>query len=304
MVVDTVRPGPLPRSMRAILLVLLLVLGIPAVPALAQALPPRIERFVNASDGTRLHVIEAGPRGAPTILLIPGWTMPAWIWDPQLRAFSRHYHVVAMDPRGQGGSDVPSVGYDHIRRSRDIADVIATLGSNRVVVVAWSLAVLEVLAYVNTQGDGRLAGLVLVDNSVGEDPPPPPPPPKPPKPPPPVPHAESMRRFVAGMFRQPRDPAWLARLTEATLRTPEPAARALLSYPVPRTYWREAVYATRVPLLYVVRPRWAAQAANLSRNRAGTETEIFPDAGHALFVDEPARFNSLVESFIRRRVWP
>ena len=85
---------------------------------------------------------------------------------------------------------------------------------------------------------------------------------------------------------------------------PEPAAKALLAYPVPRSFWRDAVYATQRPVLYVVRPRWAEQAQNLARNRAGTETDIFYEAGHALFVDEPARFNRLVEGFIRRRVWP
>jgi non-heme chloroperoxidase len=53
-----------------------------------------------------------------------------------------------------------------------------------------------------------------------------------------------------------------------------------------------------------VRPRWVAQAENLVRNRPGTESEIFTNAGHALFVDEPDRFNTIVESFIRRRVWP
>jgi non-heme chloroperoxidase len=57
-------------------------------------------------------------------------------------------------------------------------------------------------------------------------------------------------------------------------------------------------------LLYVVRPRWEAQAATLRRNRPGTETDIFQDAGHALFVDEAARFNAVVDAFIRRRVWP
>ncbi len=273
--------------------------------ARADAHPAAMRRhFVTASDGTRLQVTEAGAPGARTILLVPGWTMPAWIWDAQVRAFSRSWHVVAMDPRGQGGSDIPAAGYDHVQRARDIGAVIAATARQPVVVVAWSLAVLETLALVRTQGDARIAGLVLVDNSVGEDPPPPTPPPPPPNPPPKPPHAEAMRRFVAGMFRTQRDAAWLDRLTQATLRLPEPQARTLLSWPVPRSYWKEALYATSRPVLYVIRPRWEPQAANLARNRAGTEIEIFPNAGHALFVDEPARFNAVVESFVRRRVWP
>ena len=261
------------------------------------------ERMVTASDGTRLHLIEAGIGRPHTMLLVPGWTMPAWIWMPQIRGFSRTHHVVAMDPRGQGGSDVPGSGYDYVRRAQDIGDVVASLGSASVLIVAWSLAVLETLAYVRLSGDQRVAGLVLVDNSVGEEPPPPPPP-KPAPNAPKLPHDESMRRFVRGMFRHPPDAAYLDQLTEATLRTPEDAARALLSYPVPRSYWREAVYATTRPVLYVVRPKWEAQARNLQRNRSGTEIEIFPNAGHALFVDESARFNAIVESFMRRRVWP
>jgi microsomal epoxide hydrolase len=59
-----------------------------------------------------------------------------------------------------------------------------------------------------------------------------------------------------------------------------------------------------VPVLYVVRPRWVAQGQNLVRNRPITEMEVFHDAGHALFVDEPARFNSVTEQFLRRRIWP
>lgn len=262
------------------------------------------DRFFTASDGTRLHYLEAGPPGAPTIIFVPGWTMPAWIWEAQIQAFSHHKHVIAFDPRGQGHSDVPAGGYEPIRRGKDIADLIARLGPNQVLVVAWSLGVLDTLAYVRTHGDARLAGLVLVDNSVGEEPPPPVPPARDGPPPPKPPHAEEMRRFVASMFRSARGPDYLERLTQATLRTPEAAARALLAYPLPRTYWREAAYATSRPLLYIIRPRWVAQAQNLARNRPGTETEIFTNAGHALFVDEPARFNAVVDSFIRRRVWP
>jgi microsomal epoxide hydrolase len=93
-------------------------------------------------------------------------------------------------------------------------------------------------------------------------------------------------------------------LTQAALHTPEAASRLLLAYPEPRSYWKEAVYATKVPLLYVIRPRWVAQAENLVRNRPDTEVDVFDDAGHALFVDEPARFNSVTMNFLQRYVWP
>ena len=112
-----------------------------------------------------------------------------------------------------------------------------------------------------------------------------------------------MKAFVHAMFHRPQPAAYLDRLTEATLRTPPAASRLLLAYPVPRSYWKEAVYATKVPLLYVIRPRWVAQAENLMRKRPDTEMEVFTDAGHALFIDDAARFNSVTEDFLRRHVW-
>ena len=255
------------------------------------------------SDGVRLHLIEAGPPNANTIVFVPGWTMPAWIFQLQVNAFSARYHVVAMDPRGQGYSDIPSTGYDHLRRGQDIAELIQGLGPKPVVLVGWSLGVLDSLAYVQQFGDRRLAGLVLIDNSIGENPPP-------------VASAagprhgprlareEQMRRFVAGMFSVSPGAAYLEQLTAAALRTPPEAAAALSSYPVPRTYWKQAVYSVRKPILYIVRPRFAGQAGNLAANDPLAETAVFTQAGHALFVDEPARFNALLESFIKRRVWP
>ncbi len=272
-------------------------------PGATQSLPRVQSKYFITSDGVRLHYLEAGPNGGKILLFVPGWTMPAWIWAPQIAAFSGRYHVVAFDPRGQGDSDAPPTGYEPGRRGQDIAELITQLEPVPVVVIGWSLGVLDTLAYVHSNGDALVAGLVLVDNSVGEEPPPMPvPPPLHRRPPPP--HAEAMRRFVQGMFHRPQNAAYLDRLTEATLHTPEAACRALLSYPVPRSYWREAVYSTAKPVLYVVRPSFAAQAENLQNRRPNTETALFADAGHALFVDDAARFNALLESFIHRRVWP
>jgi microsomal epoxide hydrolase len=271
--------------------------------ARAQSLPGTVDRYFITTDQVRLHYLEAGPPGAPTIVLVPGWTMPAWIFAPQIRAFAPAYHVIAFDPRGQGESEIAPSGYNQDRRGEDIAELLQNLGPAPVVVVGWSLGVLDTLAYIHNFGDARIAGLVFIDNSVGENPPPAPGP-APAHPRPLLNHADYMRAFVASMFHTEQSPAYINRLTAATLRLPEPDARALLEYPVPRSYWRGAIFATTRPVLYVVRPRLSGQANNLLIDRPNTEIAIYPYAGHALFVDEAKRFNAQMADFLKTQVWP
>ena len=284
------------RRLTAIILLLALA------PAAAPAAPARAQdRHFTTSDGVRLHYIEAGH--GRTLVLIPGWTMPAWIWQRQIDDLARSYRVVAFDPRGQGASAVPTTGYNQNRRGQDIADLVAAIGGERPVLVGWSLGVLDTLAYIHQDGDGRIAGLVLIDNSVGEDPPPVAPKPSS-HPGPKLSWPARMKAFVHSMFAHPQPPAWLARLTAATLRTPKAAAEALLSYPVPRTYWKDAIYSTAKPVLYIVRERFAGQAANLALHHKDAETVVMRNVGHALFVDEASRFDSLLREFLAHRVWP
>ena len=261
------------------------------------------DRAFTTSDGVQLHYIDTAPAAAlaTTLVFIPGWTMPGWIFAPQIQAFQRSYRVVALDPRGQGDSQVPTTGYDQDRRGQDIAELIAQLGGGRKVLVGWSLGVLDTLAYVHSHGDQGFAGLVLIDNSVGENPPP-----APPRQPyhkaPRQTHEAFMADFVRSMFRRPQPPDYLQRLTQAALRTPEFAANRLLAYPVPRTYWKEAVYATGKPILYIVRPKLAGQAGNLAAHHPAADTVVIPDLGHALFVDDPARFDTLLQRFLTARI--
>jgi microsomal epoxide hydrolase len=276
--------------MRKLVLLVALLL---AAPACAR------DCYFTASDGAVLHYTENGPPGAHVLVFVPGWTMPGWIFTPQLRVFERQYDVVLFDPRGQGLSEVTAGGYDQDRRGADIHELLARL-PGQVVVVGWSLGVLDTLAYIHDFGDSKLAGLVLVDNSVGENPPPvwhke--------RPGPAIPRAEYMREFVAGMFRTRQSAAYLDRLTEATLKMPQWDADALLRYPVPRSYWKAALLSTDVPVLYVVRPALEGQADNLLLDRPNTRVAVFPNAGHALFVDQAGRFNALLGKFLGEQVW-
>jgi non-heme chloroperoxidase len=281
-------------------IVILLAVTALASPATAQ---PTDRTFVT-SDGVRLHYLLAGAEHDHTIVLVPGWTMPGWIFQVQVAALSAQYRVIAFDPRGQGQSEIADQGYDQNRRGQDIAELIREVDPQPVLLVGWSLGVLDSLAYVARSGDSHIAGLVLVDNSVGETPapnaaPPPKSPVRGPKR-----SATCTRAFVVGMFNTPQSADYLDHLASDCGRTPAPIARALLAYPVPRTYWRDALYSTDKPVLYIVRPRLEPQALNLVRNRPNAETVLFPTAGHALFVDEPERFNAVVRDFIERRVWP
>ena len=257
---------------------------------------PRESTTFVTTDGVRLRVLEAGQGrpGEPVIAFLTGWALPASTWQPQLAALGGRYRVAALDPRGQGESEVPAGGYNIERRAEDVREFVARY--RRVLLVGWSLGALEALHYVHRHGEGRLAGLVLVDSSVGEDPPPP---------------AGNrfqadLRRdrraaldgFVRAIFRTPQSEAALAALTESAMRMPLEASLGLFPSGLAREHWRGITRGFNRPLLYAVSAQFAEQAANLKQQRPATRIEVFAEAGHALFADEPARFATLLEAFI------
>jgi microsomal epoxide hydrolase len=247
-----------------------------------------------------LSFLEAGKQHdheqAVTMAFVPGWSMPASIWQRQLEDLGKDFYVRALDPRGQGLSDVPESGYTAARRARDIKEFLQS--SHNVLLVGWSLGAIESLQYIDLFGPERLAGLVLVDSSVGEEPAPPP-------------SATFKQRlgteretmleeFVRAIFARPRPESEIGELVRQAKRMPLQESLALLSYPFERSHWRRIVHAFDGPLLYVATPQYQAQAHNLQNHRPATEVELFKQAGHALFVDEPERFNALIRNFAER----
>ena len=79
-----------------------------------------------SSDGVRLHYTANGK--GEVIVLVPGWTMPASIWTPQIEHLSQHYRVVAFDPRSQGSSAIAKSGHNVERRAQDIGEALRAVG--------------------------------------------------------------------------------------------------------------------------------------------------------------------------------
>ncbi len=274
------------------------LLAAACAPALAATAPPVFERSVfHSSDGVRLSYLHGGLANARPIVFVPGWCLPASIWQAQLEAFAARHAVYALDPRGQGESDVPASGYTADRRAADLHEFLRRL-PRPAVLVAWSLAGLESLQLVHRFGATRVAALALVDSSVGEGP---------------ASSGEAvaafkqrlredrpatLRDFAAAIFKRSPAEEEIERLALAMQRMTLQASLDLLAYAQPRSHWRQVARGLKRPLLYAYTPQYATQARLLKQARPATVLAPFPDAGHALFVDAPERFRAVLARFI------
>src|SRR5277367_1984488 len=116
------------------------------------------------SDGITLHYLDAG--SGPTILFIPGWTMAADIFEPQINALSAQFRVISIDPRSQGDSEKASDGNYPARHAQDVKELMDHLKISFGVLVGWSNGVPDVLSFIDQYGSANLRGAVLVDGFV------------------------------------------------------------------------------------------------------------------------------------------
>ncbi len=266
--------------------------------------PKPTDGFFTTSDGVRLHYLEAG--AGPAIVFVPGWCMPAWIWEKQIEHFSAHYHVVALDPRSQGDSDKPGRGNFPERRAQDVKDLVDQLKLSPAVLVGWSQAVPELLTYAEKFGGASVRGYVLVDGIAWE------------KANPQLisgmmeiyPEVEGNRhdlteKFVRSMYRKPVSEDYIERLVDAVMKTPSDSAVAMSVTSIARDDWRPAIAKIDRPVLVACETRMKAMAADPITAKIPTaRVEIFADAGHALFVDDADRFNALLDDFIQHSNGP
>jgi non-heme chloroperoxidase len=284
--------------------------------------------FITTPDGVKIHYLEAGhsisaqnaevgnplPAGVtptkgniavsadrkfPSLLFVPGWTMPAWIWENQISYFSKDYRVVAMDPRSQGDSSQVSDGLYPAARARDIKAVVTQLHLAPVVIVAWSMAVVETMAYIDQFGTGDFAGFVFVDNDAGgrgtgdadqdfgllkgllED------------------RQKAVNGFVRNLnFKKPQAEEYLRRVIQASLRVPTNTAVALMVGYFVADYRSVLPKIDKPSIVCAAKSSYMSTIVEMQKQIHGSQLEVFDGAGHALFVDDADHFNTLLEEFL------
>jgi len=269
---------------------------------------PAMAQNVEVAPGVMLNVVEAGEdTGAPTLVLVPGWSMASEVWRAQIDHFSRDRRVIAIDPRSQGESTKTGYGNTPAVRARDLHAVLEAKGVRRPVLVGWSQGVQDIAAYVAQYGTDDLAGLVLVDSAIAGG-------------------ARSMtpanaeantvtfvrmaiyqqyqaeyvQGFLDAIITQPQPQERLDRLAADAMKIPPAIGVAIMIADLFGDDHSAAADKIRRPTLVIA----SDSSPELERQRElaaripGARFEIVADAGHALFVDQPERFNALLTEFL------
>jgi non-heme chloroperoxidase len=274
--------------------ILLCILLVPSVKAQATK-----SGFFQTSDGVRIHYLEAGS-GRP-IVFIPGWTMPAWIWQKQIDEFSKNYHVIAVDPRSQGESDKPPYGHLPETRARDYKELVDQLGLKHPVLVGWSMACGELVKYAEQFGTDNTAGLVLVDGLLTDHP----------SPEMFVALSGWMNQlqldrqkqadgFVRTMYKKPQSDDYLNRVIDASAQVPADTAVILIYNMIAVKDFSPGLARMNRPVLFTYQPE-TQQTADFLKSKLGDKLRLerFEGDGHALFVDDPEKFNHVLEEFLQ-----
>jgi pimeloyl-ACP methyl ester carboxylesterase len=301
-----IRRAPISLIPRSVLL-LIAVTCLGGLRARAES-PAGSSRMVNVAEGVSLRVLEAGePGDGSALVFIPGWSTGADIWRNQIETFAKTHRVIAFDPRSEGESTKTTSGNTPEIRAQDLHTLLERLGVRRPVLIGWSQGVQDVAAYVQRYGTKELAGIVLVDAAISDG-------------------ADGMaarpqetaaqfkmfavyqahqREYLGGMMRaiisKPQSDDAIARLVDTGIKTPPDVGVGMLiadMFGVNRT---PAIKKIDCPTLSIA----SAKSDELARQQTTANQipharfEKIEDAAHAVFIDQPARFNELLEKFVK-----
>lgn len=251
--------------------------------------------------GVRLWFLDSGGDGEPIVFLHAN-TATSQVWVPQLRHFARlGFRVIAPDRRGWGQSIAePSTGPQPGSVAEDLEALVTFLGFHTFHLVASAGGTFSALDYAAWK-PGRIRSLVaaastgmIVDEEI----------------------AAFIARIAVPGWREPHfavfreiSPGFRGMNPEQTKEWIELESSAqqpngdVALVRTPNTF--EKLRQITAPVLALAAGAdllappammriWAAQLVD-------AEFEVIPEVGHALAFEDPAAFNSAVESFIRRR---
>lgn len=271
------------------------------MPAPAAAVNDGTPRIVDSVAGG-VHVqYRVYGHGEPLVVLIHGWSCDSNYWQAQVADLKQRYTVATVDLAGHGGSGANRSDWSIAAFGADVAAVVEALKTHpKVVLVGHSMGGPVAVEAARRIG-ARVTGVIGVDTfqSTGA-------------PPPPRAEIERMlagfeqdfigatRRFVdATFFTRDADPTLRRRIADDMSQAPPavaiPAMRGLVAWDaVP------AMNAAAIPIVAINADLLGPTDEARIRSKVPAFRAItVAGLGHFLMMEDPARFNPLLDAQIR-----
>jgi pimeloyl-ACP methyl ester carboxylesterase len=124
-------------------------------------------KFVRLSDGITQYDL-AGPDSGRAVVLLSGFSVPYYLWDPTRDALvAQGYRVLRYNYYGRGFSDRPPLRYDLATYDRQLTELLDTLGIRTPVDVGGVSMGGVIAAEFADQHPDRTRSVILVDAAFG-----------------------------------------------------------------------------------------------------------------------------------------
>jgi len=270
------------------------------------SLAAQITEGTTTVGNVTIHYLQSGPAKAThALVLIPGWRLPAYLWMEQLTRFGAQERVIAIDPRSQGPSTKTTDGNTPEVRASDLHGVLVNLGVTHATLVGWSQGAQDVAAYLAQFGTSTVDAVVLVDSPVSwgaaevdahpglakailsgipnyarspED---------------------YSRAMVRSIFTQPHPDLDMDKIVRSTMQTPPDIGVAMLTQDIFGADRRPALRSLDKPALIIAAAKGPLfdQQKEEAATIPGSQFVVIENSGHAVMVDQPAQFDSVLSAF-------
>lgn len=105
--------------------------------------------------------------------------------------------------------------------------------------------------------------------------------------------------FVRGCFKKEQPESFINQIIELSLNTPGSVATTIgVNQILYDRDWWSVLEDRDVCVLYISSDRYIEVAEEMKDRIIGAEVQVFQGAGHAIFVDEPDKFNHILSGYL------